>query len=59
MLLVTLATEEAWKSRTQFDWHDQIIKVVSREGLIALKSLRNSGQDQDDIRNLQQVEDES
>ncbi len=59
MLLVTPATEEAWKSRTQFLWRDQIINVVSREGLIALKLLRNSGLDQDDIRNLQKVEDES
>jgi hypothetical protein len=59
MLLVTPATEAAWNSRTKFSWRNQVINVVSREGLIALKLLRNSGQDQDDIRNLQRVEDES
>ena len=59
MLFVTPATEAAWNSRTKFSWRNQVINVVSREGLIALKLLRNSGQDQDDIRNLQKVEDES
>jgi hypothetical protein len=34
-------------------WSNQSIKVVSREGLIVLKSIRNSGQDQDDIKRLQ------
>ena len=59
MLLVSPATEKAWGTRTTFQWSNQTIKVVSREGLIALKSIRNSGQDQDDIKRLQGDEDES
>ena len=59
MLLVTPETETAWESRTEFDWASQKLKVVSREGLIALKTFRNNGQDQDDIKYLQEVQDES
>ncbi len=59
MLLVSPATEKAWETRTTFQWGNQTIKVVSREGLIALKSIRNSGQDQDDIKRLQEIQDES
>jgi hypothetical protein len=57
-LLVTPQTEMAWTSRTEFEWANKKLKVVSCEGLIALKLLRNSGQDQDDIKYLQEVEDE-
>jgi hypothetical protein len=59
LLIVTPQTEAAWSSRREFEWGKQRLKVVSREGLIALKSLRNSGQDQDDIKRLQEVQDES
>jgi hypothetical protein len=58
MLLVTPQTEEAWASRTEFEWANQRLKVVSREGLVALKLLRNNGIDQEDIKYLQEVEDE-
>jgi len=33
--------------------------VVSPEGLIKLKSMRLSGQDQDDIKNLESIKDEN
>jgi hypothetical protein len=59
LLLVTPATESAWASRTSVDWEDGVVRVVSREGLIALKSLRNSGQDRDDIELLNKDDDES
>jgi hypothetical protein len=52
MLLVTPALEFAWKTRQSLVWAFGAISVVSREGLIALKSLRGSGRDQDDIKQL-------
>jgi hypothetical protein len=59
MLLVTPQTEKAWQSRVEYEWENRKVKVVSREGLIAMKLLRNSGQDQDDIKHLQEAQDES
>ena len=59
LLIVTPQLEEAWKSRTEVEWEDGKLWVVSREGLIALKSLRGSNQDLDDISRLKEVQDES
>ena len=59
MLLVTPQTESAWQSRVEYEWENRKIKVVSPQGLITMKSLRNNGQDQDDIRRLQEVHNES
>lgn len=52
VLLVTAATENAWNTRQVVDWEFGRLTVVSREGLIELKSLRGSGRDQDDIDQL-------
>lgn len=51
-LLVTPQIEEAWDSRTESEWEDGTLRVVSREGLIALKSLRANAQDIEDIKRL-------
>jgi len=40
------------------EWEGGILSVVSPEGLIALKSFRSSGQDQDDIKYLRSITDE-
>ena|SRR5687767_10321675 len=48
-LLVTPQIQGVWDRRVKADWQDGTISVVSREGLIELKSLRNSVQDQADI----------
>jgi hypothetical protein len=53
LLLVTPAIEDVWKTRFKTVWENHPLWVVSRKGLIALKYLRSSGQDSDDIRNLQ------
>jgi hypothetical protein len=53
LLLVTSATEPAWQTRQALIWEQGTVRVVSREGLIALKSLRGSGQDRDDIALLE------
>jgi len=53
LLLVTPVIEDVWKTRFKTVWENHPLSVVSRKGLIALKSLRSSGQDIDDIRKLQ------
>ena len=52
-LLVTPQIQGIWERRVKAKWQDGTISVVSREGLIALKSLRNSVQDQADIAVLE------
>lgn len=52
-LLVTPEIHGIWDRRVKAEWQDGTISVVSREGLIALKSLRNSVQDQADIEVLE------
>lgn len=56
LLLATPVATAAWESRVRVSWELGELTVVSRDGLIALKRLRGSGQDQDDIRNLEEVE---
>ena len=51
-LLVTPEIRSAWEDRIEVSWEGGNLKVVSREGLIHLKSLRRSGQDLDDIEAL-------
>ena len=52
VLLVTPETTEASNTRQEMEWEFGRLTVVSREGLIALKSLRGSGRDRDDIDQL-------
>ncbi len=52
LLLVTPAFESVWRDRIRVDSEFGSISVVSREGLIELKSGRMSGTDQDDIKRL-------
>jgi hypothetical protein len=52
LLLVTSVFENVWRDRTRIESEFGSISVVSREGLIELKSGRMSGVDQDDIRRL-------
>ncbi|MBA3394677.1 MAG: hypothetical protein H0T89_18670 [Deltaproteobacteria bacterium] len=58
LLLVMPATTDAWETRQAIAWEGGTVRVVSRDGLIALKSLRKSGQDLDDIALLRD-DDES
>jgi len=55
-LLVTPSIEDVWASRQVLELEDATIAVVSREGLIKLKSFRSSGRDADDIALLQGIE---
>ena len=58
LLIVTPETRQAWESRFCVEWEGGTLSVVSPEGLILLKSLRGSGQDQDDILYLRSITDE-
>jgi hypothetical protein len=52
LLLVTPQLQDVWEARTRVEWERGLISVVSREGLIKLKTFRSSGQDLDDIKRL-------
>jgi hypothetical protein len=52
-LIVTAATEPVWNDRLRVRWERGELWVVSRHGLANLKRLRGSGQDRDDIRQLE------
>ena len=58
-LLVTPRIKKIWESREERQWEVRTLWVVSREGLIYLKSLRGSGQDREDIEKLKEGTDES
>lgn len=55
LLIVTPETREAWENRLDVGWEEGALTVVSPKGLILLKSLRRSGQDQDDIEYLRSI----
>lgn len=56
LLLVTPQIRMAWDSRIESEWEGGMLSLVSRAGLIALKQLRMSGQDSDDIKALEEGE---
>ncbi len=58
LLLTTEATAAAWADRREVGWDGRMLKVVSPEGLILLKSFRRSGTDEDDIAYLRSIVDE-
>jgi hypothetical protein len=57
-ILVTPRIERVWESRQEMRWEEGRLWVLSREGLIYLKSLRGSGQDLEDIQKLREGTDE-
>ncbi|MCE5229263.1 nucleotidyltransferase family protein [bacterium] len=59
MILVTDATRAAWESRRNVPSSGGNIKIVSPTGLVSLKSLRNSLQDQQDIEYLRSITNEN
>jgi hypothetical protein len=58
MLLLTPEIKEVWETKKILTWDQGELPVVSPAGLIKLKSMRMSGQDQDDIKNLKSIIDE-
>jgi hypothetical protein len=55
ILLLTPEIKEVWETKQILSWDQGELPVVSPEGLIKLKSMRLSGQDQDDIKNLKSI----
>jgi hypothetical protein len=58
-LLVTPQIRKAWDSRIESEWEGRPLSVVSPAGLIALKQLRGSGQDLDDIKALEEADQDA
>ncbi len=58
MILLTPALKDVWESKKMITWDNGNLPVVSPGGLIKLKSMRLSGQDQDDIKHLESMTDE-
>jgi hypothetical protein len=54
LILVTPPLRQVWESRLEAQWENGTFSVVSRDGLIALKRFRSSGQDLDDIKALEE-----
>jgi hypothetical protein len=58
-LLVTETLKKVWRDRELIEWEDGKTWTVSREGLIELKTISGREQDLLDIKNLQELENES
>jgi hypothetical protein len=58
LLIVTPQLATVWETRERVSWEHGQIPVVSRSGLILMKRLCGSGQDLDDIRMLEEGDDE-
>lgn len=56
LLVVTPEVESVWDTRENRNWRGGVLTVVSREGLIQLKTYRLSKQDQADIERLRSLE---
>ena len=48
--------DTVWQSRQSFEWEGMKVWIVSRQGLIALKRLRDSPQDLVDIERLERLD---
>ena len=57
LLVVTPVLRPVWETRERIGWEHGTVPVVSRAGLVAMKRLRASGQDLDDIRVLEAEDD--
>jgi hypothetical protein len=58
-LLVTEPLKAVWENRELIEWEDGKTWVVSRDGLILLKTISGREQDLLDIKKLREVENES
>jgi hypothetical protein len=58
LILVTSQIKDVWDDKRRLEWEGGVLSVVSPRGLITLKSMRDSGQDRDDIEHLRSILDE-
>ena len=59
LLIVTDKIQDVWQTRKEISWENGTIPVISPEGLIKLKTMRNKGQDKDDIEHLKGIKNEN
>jgi hypothetical protein len=59
LILVTPGIKDVWQSKLNKPLENGAVSVVSREGLIKLKTLGGRTQDKADIEKLTEIEDES
>lgn len=59
LILVTPEITDIWQSKLTKPLENGSVSVVSREGLIKLKTLSGRTQDKADIEKLAEIEDES
>ena len=59
LLVVTDKTKKIWQMRKEVSWEKGTLPVISPEGMIGLKTMRNTGQDKDDIEHLKGLINES
>jgi hypothetical protein len=52
LILVSLALEEVWHSRTDYDWQGERLRIVSAEGLAKMKRMAGRDQDLVDLRRM-------
>lgn len=57
LVVVTPEIQDVWDGRQQVSWEHGAIWVVSRDGLVRLKSLRGSDQDKVDIKQMTEDDD--
>ena len=57
LLLVTPQVEEVWDSRQTVEFQGRVLSVVSRDGLIKMKTLAGRPQDLADIHRIENEED--
>ena len=55
-LLVTQQVEDVWKTREKLIWQDKTLWIVSREGLIKMKTLAGRAKDLIDIDRIKNEE---
>jgi hypothetical protein len=58
-LLVTEGLKEVWDKREIFDWEDEKVTTISRDGLIYMKQISGRQKDLGDIESLREIENES
>jgi hypothetical protein len=58
-LLVTEGLKKVWNEREIFDWEDDKVTTISREGLIYMKQISGRQKDLGDIESLREIENES
>jgi len=58
LIFATPEMTEVWETRRQVEWSGLEMTVVSRDGLILMKSMRGNGQDKDEVERLRETDED-